>query len=155
MGKRKKICINCGDEFKPRYRDREQRYCSRGKCQRARRARWQRLKINEDPDYRENQRRCERDWHERHSGYYRKWRQKHTDYTARNRILQRLRNAKRSQDEFTKMIATMDVLNGGLSSRKGKMFKMIPQENRLIAKMDVMMVKLIPVQHVRGSRWRF
>jgi hypothetical protein len=43
-------------------------------CQRARRQRWQHNKMENDPDYRENQKRSQRAWHERHPDYWHQYR---------------------------------------------------------------------------------
>lgn len=138
------ICIHCGKSFSSNPRVKNQRYCSHRGCQRARRARWQREKMVNDPDYQDNQRRCQKEWLSTHSGYWRDYRAKHPEYVKRNRLLQIRRNAKRSKDRLVKMIAKMDELNPS----RGKVFRLIPQGGRLIAKMDELIVKLIPVEGV-------
>lgn len=139
------ICIHCGKTFSPNPKVKNQRYCSDERCQRARRTMWQREKMAKDPDYRDNQRRCQKEWLSAHPGYWRDYRAKHPEYVKRNRLLQTRRNAKRSKDGLVKMIAKMD----SLISRKGRLFRLIPQGGNLIAKMDSLIVKLVPIEGVR------
>lgn len=139
------ICVHCLKGFKPNPRLKRQRYCQSKPCQRARRALWQRQKIAGDPDYRDNKIRCQKQWHADHPGYYRHYRKSHPEYTKRNRLLQQLRNARRRNDSQGKMIAKLDSLIKPYYSRKGAMFRLIPQTNRLIAKLDSLRVKLVPI----------
>ena len=98
-------CVHCGKPIKANPRVKNQRYCSDGQCQRARRREWQREKLLNDPDYKANQRDCQRKWHERHPGYYRDYRERHPQSRERNRLLQRYRNSRRRTRQ---KIATMD-----------------------------------------------
>lgn len=136
-------CTHCGKEFKPRVNGQE--YCSNKTCQRARRARWQRNKMSKDLDYKDNQRRCQKDWMQKHPDYWKQYRENHPEYVERNKILQVKRDAKRRNDRMGKFLAKMDVTAKGFYSRKGGLFKLIPQGNRLLAKMDVITVKLVAV----------
>lgn len=144
-----KICLCCGRRFIPRSNVKNQEYCSDVKCQKARRARWQREKMHKDQDYRDNQKRCWEEWIKKHHGYWKEFRSKHPDYVERNRIAQRVRNMKRCKNGLVKLIAKMDSLGKLFSSRKGWLFKLIPKGDRLIAKMDVLTVELVPVEYVR------
>ena len=47
-------CASCGQAFQPRAQVPQQRYCGLAACQRERRRRWQRNKLQGDPDYRAN-----------------------------------------------------------------------------------------------------
>ncbi len=136
------VCIHCGKSFSLNPRVKNQGYCSYRECQKARRAKWQRKKMARDPDYRDNQRRCQKEWLSTHLGYWQDYRAKHPEYVKRNRLLQIRRNAKRRKDGLVKMIAKMDALNPW----KGKVFRLIPQGGGLIAKMDSLIVKLVPVK---------
>lgn len=138
-------CIHCGRGFEPNPRVKEQSYCRDNGCQRARRARWQRQKMATDPDYRDNQSRCQKEWLLRHPGYYKDYRAGHPEYVERNRLLQIRRNARRRKDGLAKLIAKMDSLGRGLYPCRGELFKLVPQGNRLIAKMNSLTVKLVPV----------
>jgi hypothetical protein len=137
-------CIHCGKNFIPNPRIKNQRYCSDIPCQRARRAKWAREKMAKDPDYRDNKRSSQEKWFKRHRGYYKKYRATHPEYVNRNRLLQLRRNSMRRKNKMSKMIAKIDALTGGLFSRKGELFKLIPQGYGMIAKMNSCVVKLIP-----------
>jgi len=69
-----RTCACCGQSFVPRSQVPNQTYCSMPACQRARRRRWQHEKMESDPDYRENQKRSQRAWHERHPDYWQQYR---------------------------------------------------------------------------------
>ena len=142
------ICIHCGKSFKPSPRVKNQRYCKNENCQRARHNRWYREKLVKDRDYKENQRRCQKDWHTRHPCYYKDYRAKHPGYVKRNRMLQLRRNSKRGKDKLSRMIAKIDSLDRSFFSRKGELFKLIPQDERMIAKIDSFIVKLIPCKEL-------
>lgn len=144
MSKKIDICAHCGREFNPNPRVKKQRYCGNKACQRARHAVWQRRKLVEDPDYRDNQRRCQRQWQEHSKRYYRLYRKNHPEYSRRNRFLQHIRNNRRRKGRPDEMIAKMDSLLKPYYSRKGSMFRLVPQGSGVIAKMDSLIVKLIP-----------
>lgn len=145
-------CIHCFKEFKPNPRVKNQQYCGAKKCRRARRALWQRRKAATDPDYRDNQKRCQREWQERNPGYYRLYRMSHPCYVQRNRFLQEIRNNRRRKGKTDQMIAKMDSLLKPFYSRKGCIFRLIPQGAGMIAKMDSLTARLIPV--ASGNRTR-
>lgn len=69
-----KICACCGQPFTPRPQVRDQAFCSAPACQRERRLRWQRDKMQSDPDYRDNQSRSQRAWLDRNPDYWRTYR---------------------------------------------------------------------------------
>ena len=99
-----KLCIGCGQPFKPYPQVPQQCYCSAPGCQRERRRQWQRNKLKTDQDYKDNQGRAQRAWNQRNPDYYGKYRKSHPEYVQRNRTLQRKRNAKAN----TSHIANMD-----------------------------------------------
>lgn len=138
------ICIHCGKSFRPSPRVKNQRYCSEKNCQKARRTRWQRLRIGRDPDYQENQQRCHRQWRERYPGYQKDYRIRHPEYVKRNKALQILRDAKRRKDRISRLLVKMDSLKRRFYRRDGELFRLIPKDNRLLVKMDSLIVKLIP-----------
>lgn len=121
------VCLHCGNPFVPNPRVKNQRYCSQPDCQRARKREWQKRKLAVDPDYRANQRQCQRDWHAKHPGYYRKYRQDHPRSARRNALLQKIRNARRNPP----LIATMDTFQTAPVNEPGAYY-LIP----VIAKMD-------------------
>ena len=117
-------------------RVRNQRYCGDKDCQRVRRRKWQKVKLAADPDYKANQRNCQREWHQRHPGYYRKYRRDHPAYCERNTLSQEYRNAK------ARMIAKMDEFKPA-PFKDPRAFYLLP----VIAKMDAspQKVLLIPI----------
>jgi hypothetical protein len=110
-----KRCLACADAFLPSSRVPSQNYCSRPECQRERRTLWQKEKRRLDPDYRENQRQCQRRWQEKHTDYWQQYRARHPGYVERNRELQRERNAVRRGPPIAKIdsISTPTVLPSG------------------------------------------
>jgi len=142
------VCIHCGRSFIPNPRVKNQRYCSQKSCQKARRARWQKFKMADDPDYKENQQRCWERWLRTHPKYYRDYRRKCPEYVKRNRLLQIMRDAKRGKDKVSKLLAKMDSLRMGFYGRRGELFRVVAQDNRMLAKMDSLVVKLIPCKEL-------
>jgi hypothetical protein len=69
-----KNCACCGEPFTPRPQVPDQAYCSAPACQRERRRRWQSVKMQTDPDYRDNQSRSQRAWLDRNPDYWRTYR---------------------------------------------------------------------------------
>ncbi len=55
-------CCHCGELFPSSPRHKNQRFCGKPECQRARKAAWQRHKIQTDPDYRFNQKLSQKQW---------------------------------------------------------------------------------------------
>lgn len=145
MRKGNRNCVHCGDEFELDPRVKNQKYCGKEDCQRARRAIWRRMKMRTDLDYRDNQKRCQKEWLEKNKGYYKKYRQLHPEKAERNRILQKGRDAIRRKDRLDKLLAKIDVIQDRLSRPCGGIFRIVPQGDELLAKIDAMTVKLVPV----------
>ena len=131
-------CLCCGRLFMPR--NRNQNYCSAKKCQRARKADWQRHKMKTDPDYRRDQRISQKKWLSANPDYWKNYRSENPEKAERNRALQRLRNRKRLNLSYAN-IAKMDV-SKAISNIENTMlsgqFWMVP----VIAKMDATKVFL-------------
>ena len=125
-------CANphCRRLFHPNPRVKNHRYCDKRDCQRARKRRWQRQKMRDDPDYRDNHRAGQQAWLERNRDYWRRYRALHPEYVKRNRLFQKERDRKR-QD-----LAKMDAL-GEISSVKPGSYYLIPAKGDL-AKMDTL-----------------
>lgn len=98
-------CAHCGRFFIPNPRVKDQSYCGRKECQRARKTRWQREKMKTDPEYQANQRESQRSWRERNPGYWKQYRMRHPDYAMRNRLLQRHRDKRGCFKDLAKMDA--------------------------------------------------
>ena len=69
-------CRSCHRERPANPKVKEQNYCGRADCQRARRREWQRKKMATDLDYRENQRFSQKQWQENNPAYWRNYRKK-------------------------------------------------------------------------------
>ena len=105
-----KRCAACGQTFQPRPQVPGQSYCAAIACQRERRRRWQRDKLQNDPDYRDNQARAQQAWCERHPDYWRAYRDTHPDYVDRNRFQQHERNARPKMHAVAKMDTSGPIL---------------------------------------------
>ncbi len=132
-----KICLACGELFPIRPQNPTQSYCSKKSCQLKRRVRWQKNKLQTDPDYRDNQMRAQQAWMERNTSYWRKYRDSHPTYIKHNRTLQRQRNNKADKE----VIAKMDVSAHGEFPSAG-IYLLVTHGQKKIAKMDVWMVEL-------------
>ena len=117
---------NCRRLFLPDPRVKAQRYCSRKECQHLRKRQWQRQKIKDDPDYRDDQRDAQQCWMEQNRDYWRRYREQHPGYVKRNRLLQRERDRGRRLPRLAKMDA--------LSPK----YFLIPQAYPFLAKKDSM-----------------
>ena len=95
------ICNNCHEEQDTncRLKDGSQQYCGAAKCQRARKAAWQREKMHNDAKYRAKQIEYLKQWrkHRPLDQYQKQYRQRHPDYVEQNRQQQRLRNNQRQR----------------------------------------------------------
>ncbi len=125
------FCANCSVLFTPK--NKNQSYCSRHECQRARKAAWQRLKITTDPDYKAGQKLSRQKWAQNNPYYWINYRARNPKKTERNRILQTLRNQRRKKrkHEDDKLIAKMDARKPLDFQLMGR-FWLVP----VIAKMD-------------------
>lgn len=128
-------CKACRQPFRPRPQNPEQCFCSAAACQRERRRRWQAAKRQNDPDYRDNQKRAQKAWVERHPDYWRTYREQHPAYVARNRARQRERAPGRSE------VAKMDASKAEIHLRSGT-YRLSPVIDASLAKMDAWMVEI-------------
>ena len=138
-------CVYCGDFFNLSPRHKNQTACKKVKCQRAKRAAWQRHKMKTDPIYRANQKSSQKQWAKANPGYWREYRKQNPEKAERNRILQAIRNRRaRSSESDAKIeqgvIAKMDGSKGDNFEVLGQ-FWMVP----VIAKMDALKVNLLKI----------
>jgi hypothetical protein len=129
-------CAHCRRSFHPDPRVKNQRFCGSAACQRARKTLWQRRKMATDPDYRENQRACQREWQKRNPHYWRTYRARHPGYCQRNRLLQRLRDRKTRITGLANMDASKPI-----SLVKPGTYYLIPH----LAKMDASAQKFLVI----------
>ena len=136
-------CCHCGDYFPPSPRHKDQRFCKKSACQKARKAEWQRNKMATDPEYRANQRQSHQEWLWANPNYWKGYRKRNPEKAVRNRMLQTIRNRRRgkSQDSNAKMdtslIAKMDASKPNSFNLVGQ-FWLVP----VIAKMDALKICL-------------
>ena len=138
-------CCHCGRYFIPNPRQKNHLYCNEKACQQARKAAWQREKMESDPAYRANQKQSQADWQSRNADYWKRYRATHPKQADRNRDLQKVRNKRRHSRSAAKMdasvIAKMDASISGKSSIRSWLpgsFWLVP----VIAKMDAIKVNL-------------
>lgn len=141
----KNLCVYCGDVFDPSPRHKNQTACKELRCQRAKKAAWQRYKMKTDPDYRFNQKMSQRQWVEAHPGYWRAYRKRNPEKAERNRLLQSIRNRRARypqscSESQSALIAKMDASNADNFEVLGR-FWMVP----VIAKMDALKVSLLKI----------
>ncbi len=138
-------CFYCGGFFDPSPRHKNQSACKKVKCQRAKKAAWQRHRIKTDPIYAANQESSQQQWINSNPGYWKKYRKKNPEKAERNRITQAMRNRKaRSSPDATQMdlslIAKMDASKSDNFQILGQ-FWLLP----VIAKMDALKVNIIKI----------
>jgi hypothetical protein len=130
-------CAACGQCFQPRPQVRNQTYCQAADCQRERRRRWQQAKLQNDPDYRTNQREAQQAWRRRHPAYWQAYRERHPIYREANRLKQRVRDQKRR----AALLAKMDVRTRELTVPSGT-YRLAPLHSCDLAKMDAWTVEI-------------
>jgi len=139
-------CLHCGVFFVPR--NKKQEYCSLEKCQKARRAAWQRNKIKTDPEYRAGQKSSNENWLKNNPDYWRQYRENNHYKVERNRSLQRIRNKRRVAKYNSlsipenDLIAKMDARNAPIEGLTGQ-YWLVP----VIAKMDAVKIYIHAVSH--------
>lgn len=142
---KKKRCKNCGCLFEQSPRHPNQKYCTKEKCQKARKAKWQREKLASDEDYLQNQQDCLDRWVRYNPDYWKNYRKNNPEYTRRNREMQRERNRKKRSQNTTESIATpianMDMVNAENVKISGR-YLLIPYTGLNIAKMDALIVEI-------------
>jgi len=113
------LCIYCGDLFDPSPRHKGRTSCKKPECKRAKKADWQRHKMQTDPIYRSNQKVSQKEWARANPGYWRQYRRRNPEKAERNRILQAIRNRKARSSH---PVAKMDAI-GKMDASKSNNFK--------------------------------
>ena len=133
-------CFHCATMFIPR--NRKQYCCSRPECQRARKANSQRIKMKTNPDYRASQKLSNQKWLAKNPGYWKTYRDRNPEKAERNRMLQTIRNRRRSANKKSddNLIAKMDARKSCHIDLLGQ-FYLVP----MIAKMDVSKVNIYSI----------
>ncbi len=110
MNMKKNICNHCHTLFTPAFRHPNQTCCGKRKCVLAKRAKLQKKKMDEDPDYRENQKLSNENWLKENPDYWKKYRQRNPDIAIKNRMMQQIRNQKRSKSTHPSVKINFDEL---------------------------------------------
>ena len=138
-------CIHCSRSFAQSPYHKNQSYCKRSECQRAKKADWQRRKMQCDPEYRATQKHSTRKWRDANPGYWKKYREENPEKAERNRLLQRIRNRKKSSKNFNhnKKIAKMDAPKSHKTNKLNTFgqYWLVP----IIAKMDALEVNIVKI----------
>jgi len=133
-------CFHCATMFTPQ--NRKQYCCSRPECQRARKANSQRIEMKTNPDYRASQKLSNQKWLAKNPGYWKTYRDRNPEKAQRNRMLQTIRNRRRSADRKSNdvPIAKMDS-RIDMDFQPVGQFWLVP----LIAKMDATKVNIYTI----------
>lgn len=140
------LCINCYGLFLPSPRHKNQSYCMKPECRRAKKAAWKRTKMRTDADFRQDQRLSNQKWAQTHRDYWTRYRKRNPDKAHRNRILQRIRNKRRaanrqkSDEQNEALIAKVDASTSQNYNMIGQ-FWLVP----IIAKVDALKVNIVEV----------
>ena len=127
-----KKCINCGKTFKPVPQAPKQTYCAATTCQKERRKKWQKNKLQTDPDYKKNQASAQKAWANRNRDYWRKYRE-----SEKNQGKQTLKDNSTHNDHFIKM----DLSSSWLPFTNG-LFKLKLIANNNSAKIDSWIIEI-------------
>ncbi len=133
-----KMCACCKRIFIPRPTVCNQQYCSASECQKMRKRKWQKEKLANDREYRDNQAAAQKEWCSRNKSYWKEYRKRNPGYAERNRILQRERNRRRrSKSQIAKMDASVaeNIISSGC-------YRLRPLCNGVLAKRDELIVKI-------------
>jgi len=113
-------------------------------CRRARKAAWRSNKMQTDPDYRYNHKLSNQKWAKANPGYWKDYRSQHLEYVERNRILQAVRNCRRTRSDQLKAkdgsIAKVDASIFNKNRMVGQ-FYLVP----VIAKVDALKVNIFDI----------
>jgi hypothetical protein len=141
-----RVCKNCRSTFPPCRTVPNQTYCSKKKCQNARKNAWQKQQAQKDEDYKKAKSDAQTAWKERNPDYWDNYRQNHPDYVERNRRLQKKRNLKarnklKISDPELPMIAMKDEYPQQSNIKSG-LYILYPITAKKIAKKDALIVRI-------------
>ena len=150
---KKRKCENpaCGRLFEPSPKNKNQKYCSKKQCQRARKAKWQREKMASDEDYRKNQIDAQKRWAAKKKGYWKEYRASNPEYEKRNREKQKERDRSKRTKRDSKSDASIggDLAKMDASESENVVvtgtYKLVPIHGDRLAKMDAIMVEIITI----------
>jgi hypothetical protein len=99
----KKRCLHCLCSFYPAAHIKNQKYCAKKECQKARKNSWMRQKLKSDKDYRDNQKIYWNKWKIRNYGYWNRYKNKpkSTKYTKKYDLNKQQQQLKTTQAKIT------------------------------------------------------
>lgn len=136
-------CACCRQILPRNPKVKNQRYCGDKDCQRARKRKWQREKLEADPDYRANKRESQRVWQRKNPDYWQKYRQRNPASVERNRQLQGIRDGAKRRVVPRDDLAKMDTLTPFFNDASAIYY--ISSSVGGLAKMDALPVKIIQI----------
>lgn len=71
-----RLCQSCNCSFNPLAQHKQQKFCSKKKCQNDRKNRATKYKLKTDPAYRENQASANKTWRQKNPDYQKNYRKK-------------------------------------------------------------------------------
>ncbi len=140
------LCKNCFEFFPPSPRHKDQKYCMKPPCRKAKKAAWKRHKMDTDPKFKKDQSLSNKKWAQNRPGYWTEYRDKNPKKTVRNRVLQTVRNRRRAEKRKnkvkteTKVIAKVDASISNNSILLGR-YWVVP----VIAKVDALKVNIYEI----------
>jgi len=140
------VCLNCYEFFLPSPRHKNQSYCMKPPCRRAKKAAWKRHKMATDPDFKLDQKLSNQKWAQNNPGYWNDYRERNPQKAQRNRILQSVRNRARGnrgnleRKIDASLIAKVDASIVNNSKLLGQ-FYLVP----VIAKVDALKVNIYEI----------
>ena len=149
------ICHGCkiAKPINPKLKG-NQKYCGDPKCQRKRKASWQKHRMATDVNYKQSQYELVEKWRKNKPAhkYQSQYRKDHPSYVKNNLDKQRIRNQQRRVKPVDEVIVKMDALHKQLE--KSAIYLMTPyqlDESQKIVKMDPFVVQLKLFQRDRQA----
>jgi hypothetical protein len=142
------LCVHCYDLFSSNPRNKNQCYCSKPDCQRARKAAWKRHKIKTDPEFKADHRLSCKKWAQRNPGYWSQYRKDNPHQAQRNRMLQTIRNRRRTKSCQSRLCPDRNVIakvDASISNnfKPVGQFWLVP----VIAKVDALKVNIFELSN--------
>ena len=141
------VCVHCksGSEQNPRLKG-KQHYCGKEICRQARKNKWERDKLQNNPCYKSKRKASKRKWYGAYPGdrYQASYRETHPEYVASCREKQRQRNRERATNASAEKIVKTDALISESLSCSG-LYMLLPYQTgkqEKIVKTDALIVEI-------------
>jgi len=140
-------CHHCEKRFPRNPRLKNQKYCSSKECQGARKNKWERDKLKNDPLYKQRRRDQKKNWYLRYPGdqYQKDYRKNHGQYVKYNKEKQVVRNKNRQIYPTLSEIVKTDALNSKKLASGGLyvLFPYTKSDGKKIVKTDALIVQMV------------